>query len=258
MGHIAFFKENPDVTAFFTTRQGGVSPEPFTSLNLGPFTKDAPEHIRENRKRALETAGIGGCRSAGLQQVHGNRVRRVTAGTLRETAPGEHLHMGEGDALITNQKNVVLTTLHADCPGILLYDPKNRAIGAVHAGWRGTLAEIGPAAIRAMKEAYGTEPQNLMAALTPCISFCCFETGPEVFEAFREKFSYIMEYARQAENGKYFLDLQGLNERQLENCGVIHIEKSPFCTVCEEELFFSYRRDGGKTGRMMAAICIRK
>ncbi len=181
-----------------------------------------------------------------------------------------HIRFPRTDGAITNQKGILLTTVHADCLSVWLYDEENQAIGLVHAGWRGTLAGIAPKAVKLMQETYGSDPARMKAAIGPGISMCCFETGAEVIEAFREHWDFADFYAETAEEhfgddeipesaeGKYYIDLKGINTEELLEAGLQleNIEISRHCTHCEPEIFASYRREGGTYMRMGAGICL--
>ena len=181
-----------------------------------------------------------------------------------------HIRFPRTDGAITNQKGILLTTVHADCLPVWLYDEENQVIGLVHAGWRGTLAGIAPKAVKLMQETYGSDPAKMRAAIGPGISMCCFETGSEVIEAFREHWDFADFYAETAEEhfgddeipesaeGKYYIDLKGINTEELLEAGLQleNIEISRHCTHCEPETFASYRREGGTYMRMGAGICL--
>jgi len=175
-----------------------------------------------------------------------------------------HIRFPRTDGVITDQKNILLTTVHADCLPVWLYDEEHHAIGLVHAGWRGTLAGIAPKAVKLMQETYGSDPAKMKAAIGPGISLCCFETGPEVIEAFRIHWDFADKYAEPAENrpdgnaGKFYIDLKGINTEELLQAGLQleNIEISSHCTHCEPETFASYRREGGTYMRMGAGICL--
>ena len=187
-----------------------------------------------------------------------------------DSAADTHIRFPRTDGVITNRKDVLLTTVHADCLPVWLYDEENQAIGLVHAGWRGTLAGIAPKAVKLMQEAYGSDPAKMKAAIGPGISMCCFETGPEVIEAFRAHWDFADLYAETAEEhfgdeqitesaeGKYYIDLKGINTEELLEAGLEleNIEISQHCTHCEPEMFASYRREGGTYMRMGAGICL--
>ncbi len=177
---------------------------------------------------------------------------------------GNHIRFPRTDGVITDRKNILLTTVHADCLPVWLYDEEHHAIGLVHAGWRGTLAGIAPKAVKLMHENYGSDPAKMKAAIGPGISLCCFETGPEVIEAFRAHWDFADKYAEQAEKrpdgnaGKFYIDLKGINTEELLQAGILreNIEVSRHCTHCEPETFASYRREGGTYMRMGAGICL--
>lgn len=178
-----------------------------------------------------------------LKQVHSDRV--LVADGLKDGA-------AEGDALITDQIGKAIGVKTADCVPILLLDPETRAVAAVHAGWRGSAAEVVSRAIEKMQEAFGTQPSGLYAALGPCIRACCYEVGVEVFGRFEGVFP---EWGRVSEGG--MLDLPEVNTRQLKAAGVPadNIFDSGLCTACQSGSFFSYRREPENPGRMVAAIC---
>ena len=170
----------------------------------------------------------------------------------------DHIRFPRTDGVITECKEVLLTTVHADCLPVWLYDEEHEAIGLVHAGWRGTLAGIAPKAVKLMQKTYGSDPSKMKAAIGPGISLCCFETGPEVIEAFRAEWDFADKYAEPA-NDKYFIDLKGINVEELLQAGLLrdNIEISSHCTCCEPETFASYRREGGTYMRMGAGICLK-
>ena len=176
-----------------------------------------------------------GERLATAKQVHSNHVLRV-----RTSGP-----QGEGDALISDEPGVGLTIRTADCLPILIADPRNRAIAAVHAGWRGVVSEIASKAVEAMTREFGSRPQDLVVAIGPAIGPCCFEVGPEVAAQFRL-------------SGRTKVDLIETACRQLGRNGVSlrQISASGLCSYCDSELFESYRRDREAAGRMISMIAI--
>ncbi len=271
--YFSIFSEEPGVNAFFSTRLKGVSPAPWESLNFGGNTGDTTERARQNRTLLLDAAELSGAVIVRAQQVHGDHVACVTeemAAPYREAAANfglaskdrrrpdgsNELILPDTDALVTNCENVLLTTIHADCLPVYLLDRKHRAAGLAHAGWRGTCAGIGPKTVRTMAERFGAVPEEMTAFVGPGICRECFEVGTEVYEAFAERWDFIDEFASRSKHGKYLLDLAGINRRQLEELGVGRIKVSEHCTFCEPELFYSHRRDQGKTGRMGAGICL--
>jgi polyphenol oxidase len=179
-----------------------------------------------------------------LRQVHSNRV--LNADGLRDREE-------EGDALITDKTGKSIGIRTADCVPILLLDAKNRVVAAVHAGWRGTAAEVVKSTIAAMTDRFRSQPEDIHAALGPCIRGCCYEVGEEVARKFSDQFP---EWRVEDEAMKRHLDLAGINRRQLESSGV-HADRifdSGLCTACQSGQFFSYRREPENPGRMVAAI----
>ncbi len=157
----------------------------------------------------------------------------------------------ECDALVTNQRGVVLTILTADCVPVLLYDPVKRVVAAVHAGWKGTQADIITKTIGAMGVRFGSDPSDILAGVAPAIGRCCYEVGEDVA-------LYFLNYSDAIEQcgEKYMLDLPQINRRQMILAGLLdaHIEMSGICTACEVEEYFSYRKEDGCSGRFMSMI----
>lgn len=258
---IAFVLTSPllQVPHGFTTREGGVSPAPYASLNLGYSTQDDPANVDENRRRVLEQ--FGNWPLAELSQVHGNMVHRVDrAGTW------------EGDGLLTDVPGLLLRVGIADCYPILLHDPVRGVVGALHAGWRGTLAGILPKALGLMQQHYASQPANIRVAVGPGISGAKFQVGPEVIEQFKAA-GLIGEddpplplhpapfpqppvfQPDPAQEGKYLLDIEAVIRQQALAAGVLpeHYWAIGLCTYADPR-FFSHRRDRGLTGRMWALI----
>jgi YfiH family protein len=207
----------------FTTRVGGVSEGPYASLNLGRLTRDPPEHVDENRRRACAELDAAVDDLAFNRQVHSTVVHRATAG-----ARGR-----EGDGLWTDEPHVPLLAFAADCvPIAVARTGGERALAVLHAGWRGLADGIVAAGVRAL----GGGPAA--AVVGPAIGPCCYEVGPEVAERFD---------ADLTRDGR--LDLWAAAERQLRAAGVATVERVDLCTACHPELFFSHRRDRGVTGR---------
>lgn len=230
-----------NVIAGQSTRLGGKSQPPFSTLNLGLNTDDDPQVIRENRTLFFNSIGIREDRVAGAHQVHGTEILEVNS-------PG--LHEGY-DAFITNRKQILLTVTVADCTPILICDPVRNAIAAIHAGWKGTAYKIVQKTLSKMQNRYGTEGKDCFAYIGTCIDECSFEVDADVADEFSEKFKRW-----DSQKGKFFVDLKLANKQQLLNMGVPEdqIEISPFSTFTHNDRFFSYRKEGGQTGRMLAVI----
>ncbi len=235
------FQKFPQLIAAESTRHGGVSPAPYASLNLGKSTGDAPENVAENRRRFCAALHFDASRLAWSKQVHGDAVRLVTA-------PGG----AEGfDALITQTPGVFVAVSVADCTPILVFDPENAAVAAVHAGWRGAAANILEKTLVSMAEHFGTRGSDCIAYVGTCIDECSFEVGPEVAEVFDTAFKRY-----DPGRGRYLVDLKKVCATQLQTLGLLpeNIEVSPFSTVLHNADYFSHRKENGITGRMMAVI----
>ncbi len=231
---------------------------PQDALNLAGFNDDAAENIYENRRQYLNLFDGAWTLAAG-RQVHGSDVRVVRdEGDARGPAGarGETEHC---DALVTDAAQVLVGVKTADCVPVLLGDTRRRAVAAIHAGWRGTLALIISKTIERMREEYGTEAADIRVAIGPAAGACCYEVGSEVIEAFRMRFSDADDLLTPTREGHARIDLQRANRKQLIKEGVLseRIHVAPFCTMCRTDLFFSYRREKilhGRVGRLMSVI----
>jgi len=241
------------VRTFFTTRRGGVSRGDFDSLNFGKYTEDDLANVEENRKRLFSALGIDKPILVFPRQVHGDAVACLTE---KDILGRDNITIEDTDAVITKLPHVILTTVHADCLVVYLLDPVNRVIGLTHAGWRGTRENISAKTVDLMVKNLGAERQKMIAVIGPGLDGCCFEVGTEVYEAFRDRFDFIDDFASNLNNGKYLIDLKGLNARQLRDAGIDRIHVTDYCTSCSPALFFSHRRDHGRTGRMGAGISL--
>ncbi len=233
------FRPFPEIIAAQSTKLGGVSPEPY-GMNLSSHVGDEQANVDENRRLLFESLGIPN----GVRQVYQNQVHSANVRYVR----GDEGILKENDALVTKEANVLLGVTVADCTPILLYDPNTKLIAAVHAGWRGTEQMIALAAVRKMIE-LGAEPKNIYAFIGASASRDKYEVGLEVATLFEEKHLVALE------GQKYLLDVKGANLDQLLYVGIPReqIEVSPLCSISDERLH-SYRRDGKKSGRMLALI----
>ncbi len=237
----------------FSTRLGGTSPMPHAALNLAGFDDDTAENIHENRRRFLRLFD-GEWTLAACWQVHEATVRVVED---EEDARCDTEHC---DALMTDAAHVLLAVKTADCVPVLLADKITGASAAIHAGWRGTLARIVQCTLQRMNEHYGTRADDVRAAIGPSAGTCCYEVGAEVIEAFRREFKDADELLTPTEReGHARIDLPRANRNQLVAAGVeparIHI--ASLCTMCRNDLFFSYRREKhlrGRVGRSLSVI----
>ena len=234
------------------TRHGGVSPQPFASLNMSVSTGDTRENVRRNVTLAFEALERDPASCADLWQVHSARV------VVADQPNGTREHLGQADALITDRPEVSLLLRFADCVPILLFDPRRPAVGVVHAGWRGTLKKAVKATVEAMAERYGTRPGELLAGIGPGIGPCHYAVGPEVVDQTRRVFQGAADSLLLAKNSGYHLDLWAANQASLIEAGVEQIEMAELCTVCRSQDFFSHRATGGVTGRFGGLIGLRK
>jgi YfiH family protein len=242
---IEIFNFNDHLLAIESTRWGGISIQPYSSLNLGAFTNDHKEAVQQNKEILYSDLGINGDQIASSFQCHGNEVLNVVE-------PGYY----EGfDALITNKKDIFLQILVADCTPMLLFDPQNEVVAAIHAGWRGTVNNIVQKTLEKMKDVFNTNPSDCFAYVGTCISQPFFEVDEDAALYFDQEF-----YVFDKEKNKYFIDLKGCNVRALSDAGLMknHIAVSPFCTVKDNNLFFSHRHEKGTTGRFGVIIGMRK
>ena len=262
----------------FSTRGGGFSRAyGQNALNLG-FTKDDSEAAVTKNRAAflLEVGANDGSKNKSanlalvtLRQIHSDIIHFVDA-------PPDSQRVGDG--LVTNTPGLLLAIQTADCLPIILVDPRRRAVGVFHAGWRGTVKRIVEKGVGEMRRHFGSRPRDLQAAIGPGIQGCCYEVGPEVRDQFESQFAYAAKLFREVEESdpvrekypmlfltarapghsdlpkKIFLDLVEANRQQLLSVGVLakNIEASPFCTNCRTDLLFSYRAEKSKTGRLMA------
>ncbi len=238
----------------FLTRRGGVSRGPYGELNLSERVGDDPEAVRRNHELVRRAFGLPPEGPTRLRQVHGVAVRVV-----RSEKDAADLSGKEGDALVTNRPGLSLAVGAADCAPVILYDEVGGALAVVHAGWKGTALGAPAAALAEMTRLYGTRPANVLAAVGPCAGGCCYEVDESVARAFREGGHFWGKFSLPTGPGKWKLDLAKANALALEGAGVPkeRIETSGLCTICREDLFFSYRRDGRRSGRMLSLAYIR-
>ena len=237
----AIFNKFPELVAAQSTRHGGNSSAPYQGLNLGWGTKDDPENIKKNRDYFFSSLGISEKLIASSLQVHDAEI-------LVTEEPGRNSGF---DALITASSNIFLTVTIADCCPVLIYDPRNKVVAAVHAGWRGSVKKICEKTLEKMNSAYGTHAKECCAFIGACISEKHFEVDVEVAIHFSPD---VCRWDEQ--RNKFLVNLKMENERQLLSQGLLkeNIEISSYCTVENNDRFFSYRKEGKESGRMLAVI----
>ncbi|HLY63523.1 MAG TPA: peptidoglycan editing factor PgeF [Terriglobia bacterium] len=280
----------------FSTRVKGISRAPAAGLNLGHIESDKPKHVERNRQRFFRSLGATQFSLAEIHQVHSTLIYEVVRGKRGKLeyrpsgypAPkGSQSPSPAGDALLTRESGVLLSVRAADCMPVLLADPKRRAVAAIHAGWRGALAGVVEKTVGEMVRIFGSRPADLLAAVGPSIRACCYQVGDEVVNAFCGRYPNGEDFFLPAPQDKVqdeisrrypllflskqppgrgpdsvpslHLDLPAVARYQLRRAGLANskIQVVDFCTACRTDLFFSHRKEGGRTGRMMAVIGIR-
>lgn len=287
--YLPVFEEYPEVTGFFSLKDGAVegspynNPEMFRQLGLEDAVRVWPTQVHETRVAVIRQEDVDAAKAAaeagislmleGSAQDVGETRNHIQA----NSAPGDQMPVDQNpgdyspaiiipgtDGTITNRKNVLLTTVHADCLAVFCYDPVKEAIGLCHAGWRGTCAGIAMEMVEKIEGEYGCDPEDLQIYIGPGISQCCFEAGMEVAEAFAENWTFAEDYITRTPgdvaNGKCHIDIKGINQEQLELMGIPtdQIRVSEHCTCCEPQLFCSYRREGGTYMRMGGGLCMKE
>jgi hypothetical protein len=243
----------PGIYCFSTSRHGGVGTGNYASMNCTSYTNDAPDAVAENRRRLIAQLPSTLTHLVMPRQVHGTDVAIITEKTLSES-DNIILEPYGYDALVTDIPGVCLAISTADCIPILLYDLYTHAIAAIHAGWRGTVANIVAKTIETMQTAFGSNAEDLVACIGPGISLDAFEVGDEVYNAFCDAGFDMQKIARKYE--KWHLDLKAANKSLLIRSGLYpgHIEVSPICTFTDYQNFFSARRLGINSGRILTGI----
>jgi YfiH family protein len=266
---LAPFAKLPWLVHGFSTRRGGASSlHGQKVLNLSFMDWDTKENVAGNRRRLQQAVEAGEFALVAMQQIHSDVIHPFTAAPAKPRS---------GDASLTQQSGLLLGTQTADCVPILLVDPNKRAVAAIHAGWRGTLARIAEKAVGRMRFEYGCRPADLLAAIGPSIGPCCYEVGAEFVTKFTAQFADAPEYFDEARTGdepnplqwlnmrppghqpppkNVHLDLWKANRSQLLVAGLHanNIYASELCTACRTDHFFSYRKEGARSGRMLSVI----
>lgn len=247
------------ISHMFTTRHGGVSSGVFESLNFAAGAgsiRDSAENVMKNHSLAAEIFGLSEkdiCKSYQNHSANVEIVGAVHKGTGINKAPFPH----GVDGLVTSDKELILSVRTADCVPVLLYDYKNNICAAVHSGWRGTLGRIAANAVEKM-QSLGAQREFTIAAIGPCIGECCYEVGEEVYNSFTET-DRDFEICFTKKNGSLYFNLTKANEIVLIKSGIAeeNISSAYLCTYCNEDDFFSHRRNGANRGTMSALIVIK-
>jgi len=238
----------------FSTRLGGLSEPPYASLNLGFGSGDDRTRVQRNRARFARSIGLSPNDLVTLRQVHGNRVIVLTEATDLQLIRG-----APGDGLLTNRPDLPLGIITADCFPVVLVAPGVPAVGIMHAGRKGTAAGVVPTAIALMSQAFDAPPEALFVAIGPGIGRCCYEVDKGSAESFETQFTLNDAVYRPSRPGHLYLDLQKAIVQQLRQAGVpsTHVWCADLCTACHSHWFYSYRREGPRSGRMLNVVMIR-
>ena len=260
-----WMKRNERLTAGFSGRSGGVSEQPWSSLNMGLHVGDKSEDVIHNRKMVAKALNWPFEAWTCAEQVHGHAVYKVQHSDRGKGRQSHQEAIAGCDAIMTNEPNVLLASYYADCVPLYFYDKENGAVALAHAGWRGTVQEIAARTVEAMHREYGTQMAKLQAAIGPSIGPCCYEVDGEVIRSIEQLAAQYGQDPVQAgwmnmvsKEGKSQIDLKEINRQIMMKAGIlpIHIELTEYCTGCSTDLFYSHRIEKGNTGRMASWIGI--
>ncbi len=243
------------VTAFTTTIDGGCSSGNYTSFNLGEYCNDEETNVIGNRKELAAKLNLASDNIFVPYQTHEDRILIIDDNFINASAEEKSKLLKSIDALVTGKENICIGITTADCVPVLLYDPKNNILATIHAGWKSTVARIVEKTIRVMSKTFLSHSEDLLAIIGPSICPVCFEVGDEVGERFERARYQLSDIAtRHPQTNKLHIDLKEANRQQLvaNNIQSDNIEISPLCTMQEPGLFFSARRQGYNSGRMLS------
>jgi len=248
---LACFVESDEMRHGVFSRLGGVSDPPFATLNTAHTVGDDPAAVAENHRRICRALDVNVASIAGGYQVHGASVALIGPRDRGRVRPA-------ADVLLTDQPGIPLMQRYADCVPLVLYDPVRRVLGLAHAGWRGTVQGVAIKAVRAMVQAFGSHPAEVVAGIGPSIGPCCYKVGPEVAAQLQAGFQEGEGWLLPQASGAIHLDLWAASRQQLEAVGVRQVEVAGLCTACHTEEFFSHRAEKGRTGRfgVMAVLSV--
>jgi hypothetical protein len=232
------------------TRRGGLSPQPWNSLNVGGTVGDELTRVRANRNLTLQALGCDPSTVFDVWQVH-------SADVICATAPRPDTEsVRQADIILTDKPELTLYMRFADCVPILVHDPRRGVVGLAHAGWMGTLRDVASKTIHTMHKQYGSKPADIVAGIGPSIGPDHYEIGADVILQVMQKFGDGSEQLLRSNNGKIHFDLWKTNKMLLEQAGVGHIQVSEICTACNTQDWFSHRAEKGRTGRFGALISL--
>jgi len=255
--YYSLFEKFPEILTFTTTRRGGASSGNYESFNLSEFSGDDIENVSTNRKLLCEKINISENFLITPFQIHGDSILAIDKNFLSFNEELKISLLNGKDAMMTNLKGICITVSTADCVPLLVFDSVNKAIAVIHAGWRGTCSRIVEKTIYAMKSIYHSNPQNLFVTIGPSISPEVYEVGNELIPLF-QKANFDIEQIFRTKRNKFYLDLWKANQLILLENGIdeSQIEIIGKCTYSEPEIFFSARRQGIQSGRMLTGILL--
>lgn len=240
----------------FSTRLGGVSSSVFESLNLGLHVEDQNQAVLENRRRLLSVFHAQLEDAVCCQQVHGHNIARIERRDRSRGAFRLDEAIPDCDAMITDCRGVYLLSFYADCIPVYFYDPSNQAVGTAHCGWKGTMGRIAARTLKTMQREYGTSAAEVKVFIGPGIGPCCFQIQPDLKTKVNAEFPHLHDIITYNDDENIYWDLPETNRQLLLEAGVkaSNICTCRLCTACHPEIFYSYRREKGRTGRMGALI----
>lgn len=247
-----------EIAHFCTSREGGVSMGNYSSFNLSPFSGDDPTHYDQNKRILSEKLGIDAEHLIIPYQTHGTEIREID-NLFFQMSTSEKTNLLNGvDALITRNQNVCIGVTTADCVPLLFFDPVQHVIAVAHAGWRGTCSGIAEITVQKFIKKFNSNPADILVTIGPSISSKVYEIGKDVVDKFREAEFQISDIIEKR-NESFYLDLWKANQSSLKKVGILaeNIEISGICTFSEHEKFFSARRLGIKSGRMLSGIMLK-
>ncbi|MBC7076201.1 MAG: peptidoglycan editing factor PgeF [Syntrophomonadaceae bacterium] len=247
--------EEQGINIAFSTREGGTSAFPFVSLNLGLHVGDRKESVLENRRRFLQLFNGDLSSMVCCQQVHGDRVAAVDVRHAGRGALEMETALPGYDAMVTATPSIFLASFFADCLPIYFFDPFRRSAAIAHSGWKGTMSRIAANTAKKMEQAFGCDPVDIKVFIGPGIGKCCFKVSEDIVSEVKKKFVFADDIININEKG-YTWDLAATNRRILVESGIKseNIITCDICTSCNTDIFYSYRRENGRTGRMGAVI----
>ncbi|ADU30460.1 peptidoglycan editing factor PgeF [Evansella cellulosilytica] len=247
---------NSKLITGFTTKNGGLSESPFSSFNLGLHVNDDAQTVATNRNKLSELIDFPTSRWACSDQVHENKVVKVTNKMAGSGVYDYQNSIKSTDGVYTTETNILLALCFADCVPLYFYEPKKEIVGIAHAGWKGTVKNIVGEMVHKWTKDENVDPANIKAAIGPSIGPCCYVVDDHVIHFVNDVLQGEHKPYSKVSAGQYALDLKQLNLQLMVASGILkeNIDVSHYCTSCSESLFFSHRRDKGKTGRMVSFI----